>query len=595
MATDQEKNKTNGVKPQARTPAEQHAISKILKTALASGSLDHILDKILELLLPASRLDETTIEIEKELKHLVSFSAYNPNPILELSRYGKVLYLNDAARECFPDISRLALKHPLINKIEPLLESFAAGKQHGMTWEAEVGGAIYHQKAICLPEHESVRVYSWDITGIQGKTGQLEEQDRLDVLTGLYNRVEFELQLSQMVLGAQSNNKIHALMYFDLDQFKAVNDRCGHVAGNELLKQLANLLKDNVRDGDILARLGGDVFGLLLPDCPIDKAAEIAEKIRMLVEVFRFSWQNNSFDVGVSIGLVSIDTNHGNTDEIISAADAACYIAKDQGRNRVHIYSNKDISKAEKKGRMRWVPRLQQALNENTFQLFCQEITPLLDHDKKPFFETLIRYQDDDGNLVLPDAFLPEAERYNLSGAIDRWVVSNTFRHIIDRGLFDTNFTINLSGHSLSNWHFLNFIIDQFHDTEVDPGQICFDIDESVAIANLPYGTRFIATLRGMGCHFALDNFGIGLISFEYLKTLSVDYLKIRGGYINELLTNKVSAAMVESINNISHAMELQTIAERVEDEETLQRLREIGVDYAQGAVVSKPVPLDTL
>ncbi len=439
-----------------------------------------------------------------------------------------------------------------------------------------------------------------DVTEIQGMARRMAFLASHDPLTGLLNRREFETRLQLVLESAHNGGREHALLYLDLDQFKIVNDTCGHIAGDELLKQLANHMQKEIRASDVLARLGGDEFGVVLEDCSVNKAQELADLLRQSVKDFRFLWEGRTFEIGVSIGLVPILPDSGGLTEVLSAADSACYVAKDHGRNRIHLYQTGDRALAQRRGEMQWVHRLRQGLESNSFDLYCQAIVPL-GADTLPsgrFYEILVRVQDED--LVLPAAFIPAAERYHLMPSIDRWVIRTVFSMLEKNQLRavktdehrDTRFAINLSGQSLGDEKFLEFVMQQFVQHRVNPENICFEITETAAIANLARARDFIARLKHMGCHFALDDFGSGLSSFGYLKSLSVDYLKIAGDFIEGMVEDPVDHAMVDAINQIGHVMGLITIAESVENPPILNQLREMGVDYAQGVGIDTPRPL---
>ena len=437
-----------------------------------------------------------------------------------------------------------------------------------------------------------------DITEMQHLANKMAFLATHDSLTGLLNRHEFELRLQETLEGARSHGTRHALCYLDLDQFKIVNDTCGHVAGDELLKQLTHQLHGKVRTSDVLARLGGDEFGVILNDCDVDTAYGLADGLRRMVRDFRFVWQERSFDIGVSIGLVPITAESGSMTEMLSAADSACYVAKDYGRNRVHIYQPDDDALARRHGEMQWVQRLNDGLAGNRFQLYGQRIVSLVPADDAVFCEILLRLQEPEKRLIPPSAFIPAAERYYLMPAIDRWVIAAAFEIIAGSGMGARPdgkpwlFAINLSGQSLCDDQFLDFVVSHLRHSGISPGQICFEITETAAIANLARATEFIARLKDMGCRFALDDFGSGLSSFGYLKSLPVDYLKIAGNFIQDIVVDPVDHAMVDAINQIGHVMGLLTIAESVENSAILARLRELGVDYAQGFGVHVPMPL---
>jgi diguanylate cyclase (GGDEF)-like protein/PAS domain S-box-containing protein len=430
-----------------------------------------------------------------------------------------------------------------------------------------------------------------DVSHARMLVNQIAYHARHDALTGLINRREFELRLNQSLERARGEGKHHAVCYLDLDQLKMVNDTCGHVAGDELLKQVSARLHRHIRENDVLARFGGDEFTVLLEGCPPDKAREIAESLRAAVNESRFVWGDKSFEISVSVGLVPIDANSGAAGDILSAADSACYVAKHRGRNCVHLYSPDDGALAERRSEMQWAGRLQKALEQNGFRLYCQTILPLHPGlDQGAHYEILLRKQDAEDKLILPNAFLPAAERYNLMPAIDRWVIRHTLRALAGQGPKTPHTcALNLSGQSLCDDRFLDFVTDEISQAGVVPARICFEITETAAIANLSRAMRFISTLKGMGCRFALDDFGSGLSSFAYLKNLPVDYLKIDGGFVRGMTRDPIDHAMVESINQIGHVMRIQTIAESVESEDVLAALKKLGVDYAQGYAIRQP------
>ncbi|MFN3397937.1 MAG: EAL domain-containing protein, partial [Sulfurimicrobium sp.] len=432
-------------------------------------------------------------------------------------------------------------------------------------------------------------------------TERLSYQATHDALTGLVNRHEFEHRLEKALASAREEGRTHALCYLDLDQFKIVNDTCGHVAGDELLRQLTVLLQSKVRDSDLLARLGGDEFGVLLENCPLEQAQIVADLLRQTVKDFHFLWQNKAFVIGVSIGLVPLTQDCESLASVLSCADSACYAAKDLGRNRVHVYRVEDSELAQRQGEMNWVARITHAIEENRFRLYYQTIMPLAEADDEgAHFEILLRMLDDQGELIPPMAFIPAAERYNLMPSIDRWVVSTAF------GLYWKIFssdslnqrhtcTVNLSGPSLCDDHFLAFIKRQFALYQVPHDHICFEITETAAISNLSRAMEFIGELREQGCRFSLDDFGSGLSSFTYLKNMPVDYLKIDGSFVRDMVNDPMDAAMVAAINQVGHVMGLKTIAEFVETDAALALLREMGVDFVQGFGIERPRPLEEI
>lgn len=438
-----------------------------------------------------------------------------------------------------------------------------------------------------------------DVTHEHELSEQLSYQASHDSLTGLINRYEFERRAERLLSSRRQDEAEdedeHALCYLDLDQFKIVNDTCGHTAGDELLRELSKVLQHEVRKRDTLARLGGDEFGVLMEHCSLKHAYRVATSLQKSIQNIRFTWEGHSFNVGVSIGLVAITKMTTNLTELLKQADATCYIAKDLGRNRIHVYESKDANLAQRHGEMQWVVRINRAIEDNRFCLYAQSIIPL-DGSDGTHYELLIRMKDDDGEIIPPAAFLPAAERYNLMSQIDRWVVKNAFILLEEHPAFlkQIHFiSINLSGHSLADDSFQSFVIKLIHDTGIDSEKICFEITETAAISNLSTAISFISVLKELGCKFALDDFGSGLSSFGYLKNLPVDYLKIDGVFVKDIINDPIDYAMVKSINEIGQVMGMQTIAEFVENDEIKAMLREIGVNYAQGYGIDKPTPFD--
>ncbi len=437
-----------------------------------------------------------------------------------------------------------------------------------------------------------------DVTEKRALEEELEYQARHDALTGLLNRREFETRLQRMLTSAIKAGEEHVLMYVDLDQFKLVNDTCGHSAGDELLKQLTQLFRETLRGSDVLARLGGDEFGILLPGCHIEKGEEIAEKIRNAAKSFRFIWGGKSFDVGTSIGLVPLDQHSESVEALMSAADVACYAAKDLGRNRVHTYLESDKEMHRRRAEMDWASRVRHAMEEQRFHLYYQDIVPV--RRNEPFttrhIEVLLRMRDESGNDILPGAYLPSAERYNIMPELDRWVIKSTFEWYESEG-YSTEMlvAINLSGLTINSSSSLQYIKSLFKRYSVSPSSFCFEITETAAISNLSSAAAFMKELRMLGCKFALDDFGSGLSSFAYLKTLPVDFLKIDGNFVLDMLDDKIDRAMISAINDVGHTMSLQTIAEYVETEGVLKELERLDVDFAQGYLISRPQPLENL
>ncbi|MGH8549454.1 MAG: EAL domain-containing protein [Methylococcales bacterium] len=438
-----------------------------------------------------------------------------------------------------------------------------------------------------------------DITESRLLSQELEYLASHDALTGLVNRREFEHRLARVLDTAQRERSCHALCYVDLDQFKVVNDTCGHPAGDELLNQLGTVLQNQVRQRDTLARLGGDEFGVLMEHCSIEQAEIVAGKLRLAVAEFRFTWEGRSFNIGASIGVVPIEASTGTITELMVKADSACYAAKDRGRNRIHIYSEDDLELAIRQGEMQWVSKIHEALEDNRFVLYAQPIVPLTrESGSGKHFEILIRLVSEDGQMTLPGAFFPAAERFNLAPRLDRWVVENTLNWLVSNPacLKDLSMcSINLSGHSLGDGEFQNFVSNSVVKLNIPAEKICFEITETAAISNLSRAIRFIVGLKELGCRFALDDFGSGLSSFAYLKNLPVDYLKIDGMFVTGILEDPIDYAMVRSINEIGQLMGKKTIAEFVETDLIKQKLEQIGVNYIQGYAAGPPVPMDEI
>ena len=437
-----------------------------------------------------------------------------------------------------------------------------------------------------------------DVTQLRGMEREMIYLASHDALTGLINRREFENRLKRAIRTARAERRHHVLLYLDLDEFKVINDTCGHLVGDEMLKQITALLRSRIRRSDTLARLGGDEFGVLLEDCPLDHARQIAEDIRRSVREFRFRWSDQVFEVGVSIGFVPVDSNSGDLPHVLSAADAACYVAKDGGKNRVHEHELDDTAVAERYGEMQWIHRIHGALEDHRFRLYYQLIQPLSENAGRSelLCEVFLRMLDPDGKVIAPHAFIPAAERYRLIASLDRWVVRNAFRALAEAQRREVSrpvlFALNISAQALSEEGFLAYVAEELETTAVDPRRVCFEITETAAISKLDSAMHFISVLKAKGCRFILDDFGSGLSSFNYLRDLSIDFLKIDGEFVQNMLEDRVKRAMVESINQVGHALGIQTIAEWVENRPTLEVLRELGVDYAQGYWLCRPQPL---
>ncbi len=427
---------------------------------------------------------------------------------------------------------------------------------------------------------------------------QLSYQASHDTLTGLVNRREFENCLTTAIEDIKGNNEqTHALLYIDLDQFKVVNDTFGHVAGDALLKQLSELIQKSIRSTDILARLSGDEFGVLLERCDDERAIEVAEAIRGSIEDYRFEWQDSFTNIRCSIGIVLVTSENADVAGLMSSADVACYSAKDMGRNQIHMYRDSDASLRHEE--MKWVSRITSAVEDNRLELFYQPIIGIgKDNDnQRGHYELLLRMRDEDGELVGPNQFIPAAERYNLMSTLDRWVIHEALSQLADRNRDgDARYTlaINLSGTSLSEDRFLDFVINELKAQKLPAGAICFEITETAAISNLSRVIYFVQTLKKLGCKFSLDDFGSGLSSFTYLKNLPVDYLKIDGQFIRHVAEDNVDESMVRAISEVGHAMGIETIAERVETKQVLDKLGALGVEFAQGYYIARPASIDS-
>jgi diguanylate cyclase (GGDEF)-like protein/PAS domain S-box-containing protein len=427
---------------------------------------------------------------------------------------------------------------------------------------------------------------------------QLQHQALHDPLTGLLNRRGFEQALERLLQSARDAGCTHALCYLDLDHFKVINDTCGHAAGDELLRQLPPLLQARLPARSALARIGGDEFAILLEDCDLEQAAAAAHALRDAVRAFRFVWQERAFGIGVSVGVVAIGSHSRDNASVLAAADAACYVAKDRGPHHVHVSLPNDLAILRKRGELRWVARIKAALEQDEFRLYYMSIAALAGSERPRHHEVLLRLLDDDGGVVLPGAFLPAAERYQLMPQVDRWVIAQALA-FIGRGLAERpalrehRFGINVSGDSLRDDQLLGFIRQALARHGVPPPMIYFEFTETAAIANLGAAVDFMHRLREMGCQLALDDFGSGMSSFSYLKHLPVDFVKIDGGFIREIVVSPLDQAIVRAVQSVGAQMGIATIAEYVENGAIRDCLREMGIQYAQGYAIGAPLPLE--
>jgi len=434
-----------------------------------------------------------------------------------------------------------------------------------------------------------------DVTEMRGITRQMSYQATHDALTGLVNRREFERRLQEAVETARRGDGSHVLCYLDLDRFKAINDAGGHSAGDAMLREAAKILRDAVRDSDTVSRIGGDEFGMLLTGCPLEKARQIADDVCRSINEFRFVWKDKIFNVGISIGLIEVGRDTGSIEEALAAADSACYIAKRQG-GHVAVYSARDEIVARKAGEIQWLQTLQTALRDSRFELYCQPIVPAFAaNEDGPAMEVLLRLRDESGQHLAASEFVRAAERYRLMVLVDRWVVQTALTALGRGGIAlppKRSLAINISGQTLADAQFLEFVVDCFDSTGANPEQICFEIAENAVVANPDQARRFVGVLHGMGCRFALDDFGSGLGSFANLKNLSIDYLKIDGSFFKNLARDTVNQAMVTAMIRLARSLNFKVIAEQIEDAGALEAARRIGVDYLQGYAIGRPEKL---
>ncbi|MDJ0904768.1 MAG: EAL domain-containing protein [Woeseiaceae bacterium] len=435
-----------------------------------------------------------------------------------------------------------------------------------------------------------------DVGEIRGLTRRMSYQATHDPLTGLINRREFERRLDEAMDDAHAEEAVHMLFYMDLDRFKAVNDSCGHLAGDNMLREVASLIKEQVRDSDFVGRLGGDEFGALLIGCPIEKARQIATDICNAIADYRFVWKDKIFNIGISIGLVEISHVSGTLQDVMSAADSACYVAKQQGRGKVHVYSARDEAVARERGDIQWLRRLQSALHEDRFTLAIQPILAMAGGvDSGPAMEVLIRLPDGQGRVADTAEFLRPAERYQLMPQIDRWVVNAALTAIASGEIKlpgGRNCALNLSGQTLGDESFLSFVVEALDRSGVAPSSICFEVTEASILSNVQHAQRFIEVLHGIGCEFSLDDFGSGMGSFSNLKHLPIDYLKIDGTYTRNLRSDQVNQEMVTAMIKLARTMQFRIVAEEVEHQDDFDWLRDIGVDFVQGHFVDPPAAL---
>lgn len=561
------------------------------------------------------QLAEQRLFHEKELLDVTLSSIVDG--VVASDRQGRITYLNAAAEEMTGWIAAEAIGKPLADVVclisahtrERFNLSLAELTQPGAQARSARDSILVHRDG----QHRSIEdtaspifnrkakalgavIVLHDLSPAKKLAAEISYRASHDMLTGLLNRAAFEMRLDAAL--ATGDEQSHGVvMFLDMDQFKVVNDTCGHAAGDQLLKQVTALLSQEIRKQDTLARLGGDEFAVLLEECPLEPAQRVAEAMRQRINDLQFIWEDRVFQLSVSVGLVPFQAHQSTRSELLRMADSACYVAKEAGRNRVHVCDASDAAVANRNDELDWFSRLQRALTENRFRLWGQRIEAIQD-DAGGYesVEVLIRLLDDEGRIVAPAAFIPAAERYGLMPAIDRWVISKAFE--MHAG-FATHykrparFSINLSGASMADPLLVDFVRQELRTHRVAPELVCFEITETAAIGNINIAVQLMNGLRELGCRFALDDFGAGMSSFTYLKRLPVDYVKIDGAFVKDMNNDAVDFAMVEAIHKIAHRLGLRTVAEFVQNDATIELLRQLGVDYVQGYGVEKPRPLD--
>jgi diguanylate cyclase (GGDEF)-like protein/PAS domain S-box-containing protein len=556
----------------------------------------------------------TELHAEKELAQVTLASI--GDGVLATDGEGRIKYLNPVAEKLtgweraealgkpLPEIFHLSESEQRIDDV--LRHCLEDGRSFHLSERISLerrDGRNYGIESTCAPIRASdgriigaVLVFQ-DVSDKRLMALQLAHQATHDELTGLLNRQAFDGHLQRALEEARSLANTHALCYMDLDQFKLVNDTCGHLAGDELLCRVTALLQDSMRETDMVARLGGDEFGVLLTRCLLESAErQVAELLRTLNQ-FRFTWRDKTFAVGASIGLVPITRDFRTVAHLLSAADHACYAAKEKGRNRIQVYQEDDATFVRRHGDMNWVVRIQQTLEQDRFRLFSQQIQPLAPEIAPGlYFEVLLRMLEDDGRIHLPSDFIHAAERYGLMRSIDRWVIRACIKTLMSQPPPFLDLlrlcSINLSAVSLGDDELLGFVEEELESSGVPAGKLCFELTETAAIESLPKAQRLMERLGARGVRFALDDFGTGMSSYGYLKELPVSFLKIDGKFIKDVVTDPLDRAMVESINQVGHVMGVRTIAEGVTSAAVVERLRLLGVDFAQGNWISSPRPL---
>jgi diguanylate cyclase (GGDEF)-like protein/PAS domain S-box-containing protein len=561
---------------------------------------------------------EDALQLEKELAQVTLHSI--GDGVITTDSEGRVEYLNPVAEQYTGWTTEQARGRPLTEIYRVIDERTGKGLEplgapNGAATPDDTGAAVSvrlldrnGRECPIRYSHAPIRdregsvlgmiVVFHDISQIRAMAQQLLWQASHDALTGLVNRREFERRLTELIDTARTQGREHALMFMDLDNFKAVNDTCGHTAGDELLRQLTSVMLARMRGSDTLARLGGDEFAAALETCPFDQAVRIANAMRETVREFRFVWEDKTFTVGVSIGLVPITADSGNLNRVLSLADACCYEAKNRGRDRVHVYRPDEGDATGKHGELQVVSQINQAFEFGRFRLYRQRIVSLAPGHREPNYEVLVRMIDRSGNLIPPTGFMPAAERYNLLTSIERWVISSLIEYLHNQwsagaipreASARSYYSVNLSGASINDKSLPDFLHTLLRRYQLPAGLLCFEITETTAISNLTAAAELMTELKGMGCRFALDDFGTGMSSFAYLKYLPVDVLKIAGMFVKDMATDPMDYAIIDAINRIGHILGMETVAEEVEDAETLAKISELAIDYAQGYFIAPP------
>ena len=532
---------------------------------------------------------------------------------------GRIDYINEAASvllgqrpeqlkgKTFPEVAALIDEADRRSLGDPVRKAFTTGARVSGGRRAVLvpaGGGPERSVEISVSPLRTddgvilgVAIVLHDTSELRGITRQMTYQASHDALTGLVNRREFEHRLQEALESARAGDVMHALAYLDLDRFKVVNDTCGHTAGDNLLREVATLIKDAVRDSDTVGRIGGDEFALLLVGCPLDKARQISDDVVKSVNEYRFVWKDKIFNIGVSIGLVEIGRDGGAIEDILNSADSACYVAKKQSSVHVHVYSAREEANARHRGEIHWLQKLQGALRNDKFELYYQPIEHVrAGNSTGPAFEVFVRLEAEPGQPSVPPAqFIRAAERYRLMPFVDRWVVQAVLSALGRGGLklpVGRSVAINIAGQTLGDADFLEFVVECFDHTGASPHDICFEVTESAVVANLDHSRRFIQVLHGMGCEFALDDFGSGLSSFATLRTLPMDYLKIDGSFMRHLDADTVNQAVVAAMIELSRSLNFRVVAEQVEDQASLDAVKSMGIDFVQGYVIARPQPL---